>query len=105
LTGLLDPTAPWVWVLYTLAGAALVVVTEPVVLKMLGQLERDAYAAHPPLRAMMLLVMWLFWPLIAAVWVFTGIIVAADWAWENLVWVCQWIGYGAGVLLDRLRRS
>jgi hypothetical protein len=61
----LDPATPFPYLLYSLAGAGVVAYVLPQSLERLSQLERDLYAAHPPLKAFAALVMWAIWPLLA----------------------------------------
>lgn len=63
---ILDPDAPWVWLLYALAGAATTVIAVPIALRQPSQVERDVFRAHPGLLALLHLVLWVLWPLIAA---------------------------------------
>lgn len=62
----LDPATPYPYLLYTLAGAAVVCIAVPKALNAVSQLERDAFRAHPQSQAMLYLVMWLLWPIIGA---------------------------------------
>jgi hypothetical protein len=102
---MLDLNGPWFWILYTLAGAGVTVAAESFSLKVSSQLHRDLYAAHPSVRAMMLLVLWAIWPLIVASVMLAAITVAAWWVWDGIVYLCEWVHYGVGLLLDRVRRS
>jgi hypothetical protein len=102
---MLDLNGPWFWILYTLAGAGVAAVTEPRFVKGTSQLERDLYVAHPPLRALMMLVLWVIWPLIVAFAVVAAVSTAALWVWDSIVYGCDWIRYGVGMLIDRVRQS
>jgi hypothetical protein len=61
----LDPATPWPYLLYSLAGAGVVAHVMPSSLNRLPAAERDAYRAHPGMRALAAIVMWAIWPLLA----------------------------------------
>lgn len=69
----LDPATPWPWLLYALAGAGLAAYAVPEVLnKGVPAVQRDAVRAHPPIHAVLYLIVWAVWPLLAAVMLVSG---------------------------------
>lgn len=90
MTELLNPDGAWFWLLYTLAGAGVTVAAESFSMKVSGQLQRDVYAAHPPLRALVLIVLWAIWPLIVVSVIAAAVTAAAWWLCDSLVYAVKW---------------
>lgn len=75
----LDPSTPYPWLLYTLAGAAVATRAVPVALDDMTQLQRDLFRAHPAALAVLALICWTLWPLILAVYLWDRVRDGLDW--------------------------
>lgn len=61
----LNPDGPWVWILYALAGAAVSVIFSPRIMNHAEPSDFVDYRDTGP-RHVMHVMVWLFWPLVAA---------------------------------------
>jgi hypothetical protein len=91
---MLNPDGAWFWMLYSLAGAAVAVGSLSFVVNAQQPAIRDALAMFPGMRAMVAMVLWLFWPLVAA-FVLTavvacGVTCGVIWLWDSLVYAVKW---------------
>lgn len=75
----LDPTTPWPWLLYVLAGAGVVAFALPRAMQALGQAGRDAFRAYPSIQVVAALVFWAIWPLLALLLLLEGAATAILW--------------------------
>jgi hypothetical protein len=87
VTGILDPAGPWVWLLYTLAGAGFIAAVLPWMVKMNPPIVRDIYAANPGFRALVAIVLWAIWPVLVGS-LLIGLI------WGGTMWVWDLAAYG-----------
>lgn len=79
MLGVLDPTTPYPYLLYTLAGAGVVAYALPKSVEGLEPAVRDIYNAHPPARALCALVYWALWPLFAVLLLIAAVVGVAMW--------------------------
>lgn len=66
MPGVLDPTTPYPWLLYILAGAGVVAFALPRSINRSEPVVRDIYNAHAPARALCAVVYWALWPVVAS---------------------------------------
>lgn len=99
MTEMLNPDGAWFWMLYSLAGAGVAVGSLSFVLNAQQPAIRDVFAVLPGMRAMVAMVLWLFWPLMVAVVLVAVVASGVIWLWDWLVYAVKWCIWG----LDWLR--